>query len=155
MLTIELRLFSIFWARGPISFKHMSWYPFFEPHETTHHSNIGVRLLLHWIWHLVSPILIVLLNTNCGIVSLTLNVNPTLFVIPYNFGGIIILECCNSCHLPSGFSSKFQSSMTIFHHKLMRREGRVVTNGWTHPSSMIVYFHLFIISVIHKAIVMT
>ena len=37
----------------------------------------------------MSPVLIILLNTNCkpSIVTLTLNVNPTLFVIPCNFLG--------------------------------------------------------------------
>jgi hypothetical protein len=28
----------------------------------------------------------------------------------------------------SDFSSKFQSSMTIFHHKLLTREGRILAN---------------------------
>ena len=50
--------------------------------------------------------------------------------------GIIYLQYCNKCHLPSDFSSKFQASMTTLHHKLLTREGRVVANGWTHPSSM-------------------
>ena len=36
------------------------------------------------------------------------------------------LHCCNTCHLPSVYSSKFWSSMTIFHHKLMTRGGRVL-----------------------------
>ena len=63
--------------------------------------------------------------------SPTLNVNPTLFVTPCNFlGEFIDLQCCNYCHLPSDFLSKFQSSMTIFHYKLVTREGRVSTNGW-------------------------
>ena len=48
------------------------------------------------------------------------------------------------------FSSKLQSSMTIFHHKLLTREGRVTANGWTHPSSMTVFVHLFIRNVIQK-----
>ena len=80
----------------------------------------------------MSPTLIVLLNTNykprCSVVP-TLHVNPTLFVIPCIFlGRIIDLYCCNYCHLPSDFPSKSQSSMTIFHHKLMAREGRVLAN---------------------------
>ena len=29
--------------------------------------------------------------------------------------------------------------MTIFHHKLLTREGRVLANGWPHPPSMIVF----------------
>ena len=42
------------------------------------------------------------------------------------------------------FSSIFQSSMTIFHHKLPTREDRVLTNGWTQPSSMTILANLFI-----------
>ena len=42
--------------------------------------------------------------------SPTLNVNPTLSVIPRNFfGRIIILQCCNYCWLQSDFSPKFES----------------------------------------------
>jgi hypothetical protein len=47
-----------------------------------------------------------------------------------NFWGIIDSQCCNYYHLPSDFSSKFQSFMTIFHHKLLTREVRVLANGW-------------------------
>ena len=43
------------------------------------------------------------------------------------------------------FSSNFQSSVTIFHHKLLAREGRVSANGWAHPSSMTIFVHF-----IHK-----
>ena len=64
------------------------------------------------------------------LLSPTLNVNLTLFVIPCKlFWGITDLQCCNYCHLPSNFSSKLQSSMTIFHHKLLTREVRVLVNG--------------------------
>jgi hypothetical protein len=50
-----------------------------------------------------------------SVVSPTLNVNPTLFVIPCKFCfGITNLYCCNYYHLPNDFSSKFQSSMTTF-----------------------------------------
>ena len=59
----------------------------------------------------------------------TLNINPTLLVICCKFSGIIDLQCCNYCHLPSDFSFKFQSSMTIFHPKLLTREGWVLANG--------------------------
>ena len=31
------------------------------------------------------------------------------------------LQCCNYCCLLSGFSSKLESSMTIFHHKIIGR----------------------------------
>jgi hypothetical protein len=34
----------------------------------------------------------------------------------------------NYYHLPSDFSSKFQSSIIRVHHKLLAREGRVLTN---------------------------
>ena len=50
----------------------------------------------------------------------------------------------NYCHLSSDFSSRFQSSIAIFHHKLLTREGMVWANGWTHPSSMTIFVHLFI-----------
>ena len=57
---------------------------------------------------------------------------------------IINLQCCNYCHLSSDFSSKFQSYMTIFHHKLLTRGGRVLANGWTHPSYIKIFARLFI-----------
>ena len=41
--------------------------------------------------------------------------------------------------------------MTIFHHKLLTIEGRILANGSTHPSSMTVFVHLFIRIVIRKA----
>ena len=34
--------------------------------------------------------------------------------------------------------------VTIFHCKLLTREGRVLSNGWTYPSSMTIFVHLFI-----------
>ena len=40
--------------------------------------------------------------------------------------------------------------MTIFHHELLTQEGRVSANGWTHPSSMTIFVHLFIRSFIQK-----
>ena len=58
-------------------------------------------------WKILTPIV------HRGIVSPTLNVNPTLFVNPWKIWGILELQCCKKCHLPSDFSSKFQSSMTI------------------------------------------
>ena len=74
-----------------------------------------------------------------------LNANLTLFVIPCHFyGGITDLQCCNYCHLPSDYSSKFQSYMTIFHHKLLTRVGGVLANGCTHPSFMTKFVLLFI-----------
>ena len=50
---------------------------------------------------------------NLIIVSQTLNVSPTIFVISW---GIIDVRCCNYYHLRSDISSKFQSSMIISHH---------------------------------------
>ena len=41
------------------------------------------------------------------------------------------MDCLHS----SDFSSKFQSSMTIFHHKLLTREIRVLADEWIRPSS--------------------
>ena len=53
------------------------------------------------------------------------------------------------------FSSKVQSSMTMWHHKLLTREGRIWTNGWTKPSSMIIFACLFRRSVIQKVTIVT
>ena len=70
------------------------------------------------------------LIVNCGVVSPILNVNPTLLVIPRKvLWGVIDLQCHNYCHLPCDFSSNIQSSITIFHHKLLTTEGRVLANG--------------------------
>ena len=113
---------------------------------------------LHWIWYLVSPILIVLLNANCKLWCSVTNVKCSPNIICHSLYvvlGIIDLWCCNYYHLPSDFSSKFQSSMTMFYHKLLTREGRVLANGWTHPSSMTIFVHLFIRSVILKVTTMT
>jgi hypothetical protein len=56
------------------------------------------------------------------------NVNPTLIVIPCKFlGGLQISNV--AIVVTCDFSSKFQSSMTIFHHKLLKREDRVLANG--------------------------
>ena len=42
---IECKMVISVWACGPIFSNHMSfWYLFLEPHLTTYHSNIGVRL---------------------------------------------------------------------------------------------------------------
>ena len=41
--------------------------------------------------------------------------------------------------------------MTISHHKLLTREGRVLENGWTHPSFMTIEVQVFTRSVIRKA----
>ena len=67
-----------------------------------------------------------------------------------SFWRILDGQWSNWCHLPSDFSSNFQSSLTIFCHKLLTREGRVLANGWTHSSSMTIFVHLFIRSVTQK-----
>ena len=54
------------------------------------------------------------------------------------------LQCCNYCHVPSDFSSRFQSSMTIYLHKLLaRRQG---FGQWTNSST----FHNNIFSFNHE-----
>ena len=68
----------------------------------------------------------------------------------------LALTVLQYCHLLSDFSSKFQSSVTIFHHKLLTRGGRVLANGWTHPSSMTMFVvYLYIRSVIQKVTIVT
>ena len=52
---------------------------------------------------------------------------------------IIDLHYHKYYHLLSNISSKFQSSMTIFHHKLLTREGIILVNVRTHPSSMTIF----------------
>ena len=60
-------------------------------------------------------------------------------------GGIIDLQHCNDHHLPSDFPSKFQPPMTVFHHKLLTREGRYF-GQWMNSSII----HDNIRSLIHK-----
>ena len=87
--------------------------------------------------------------------SPTLNVNPTLFVIPCKcFRGIIVLHCCNDCHLPNDFSSKFQSSIIIFHHKSVTKKVGFGQRMNSSISSMTILVHLFI-SVIQKSTIVT
>ena len=67
---------------------------------------------------------------NRGVVSLTLDVNPTLFVVHYNFiKGFWVYNVTISCHLPCDFASEFHSSMTVVHQNSLTREGRVFVNG--------------------------
>ena len=117
----------------------MGWEPY------NHH-----KLQPHSIWYLVSPMLVVLLNTNCKPRYSVTNTKCQPYIICHSLQilwGIVDLQCCNYCHLPSKFLSKFQSSVTIFHHKLLRREGR---DGWTHPPFTTVFVRLFIQSVIQE-----
>jgi hypothetical protein len=62
----------------------------------------------------------------------------------FEVGGDYRLTYCNYCHLQSDFSSKFQPSMTIFHHNLLKSEGMVLANGRTHPSYMTIFVNFFI-----------
>ena len=81
------------------------------------------------IRYLVSPILIVLLNTNSIIVSPTLNVTQHWLSFLVIFLGNIDLQRYKYCRLLNDSPSKFQSFLTIFHHMLMTREGRVFAHG--------------------------
>ena len=49
------------------------------------------------------------------------------------------------------FHPNFSHPRQYIHHKLLTREGRVVATGWTHPSSMTIFVHLFIRGVIWNA----
>ena len=70
--------------------------------------------------------------------------------------GIIDLQCCNYNHFQSDLSSNFEPSTTIFHHKLVTREGRVLAIiHLHHPSSMTILVHLFIRIVIQKVTIVT
>ena len=47
----------------------------------------------------------------------TLDISTLDIVIPHNILlEIINLQCCDNCHLVSGFPSKFQSTLTILHY---------------------------------------
>ena len=86
----------------------------------------------------------------CGILSLTLNVNPTLYVITYNFSwglkiyGVAIIV----------------THQVIFHQNQTYPWQRFVTscwqekvgfwaNGWTHPPSMTIFVNSFVRSIYH------
>ena len=130
---------------------------------TYYHNNYINHTTLHWIWHLVSQILVVLLNTNCkprysvtdtkcepDIICHTLFIY-LLFLFIWGVVVVIGLQCCNYCHFPSGiFHPNFNHPWPIFHHKLLTREGQVSANGWTHPPTMTILVHSFIRSVIQK-----
>jgi hypothetical protein len=61
------------------------------------------------------------------------------------FGGIIDFQCYSYCHVPSVFSFKFQPPKTIFHHKLLIGECRVL-GQWMNSSII----HDNTCSLIHK-----
>jgi hypothetical protein len=48
------------------------------------------------------------------------DVNPTLFIVPFINLGIVDLQRWNHYHLPSEFSSKVQSPISIFHYMIVR-----------------------------------
>ena len=65
----------------------------------------------------------------------TLNVNPTLFVIPYkNFGGIIELQCWNYCHLPSDISIQ----ISIIHDNVSSQTAHV-EKVWFWPTDDLIH----------------
>ena len=97
-----------------------------------------------------------ILIVTCNNVSPTLNGNPTLFVIPCKFlWGLENYSVAITVTYQVVLASKFWSSMTIFHLKLLTRESRVLANGWTPPSSMTIFVKLFIRSVIQKLTIVT
>ena len=115
------------------------------------------------------PIQIVLLNIDCKPQCSVTNTNakPTSFVIHYKNklkmkrlnsrklgrgGGFTILPLLS---LKYWFSIQIQLALTIFHHKFMTREHRILANGWTHPSSMTIFVNLFIRNVIQKVTIVT
>ena len=93
-----------------------------------------------------------ILLLNHGVELQQLDVNPTLFVISHKtiLGNYRFTVLQTLSLLPSGFSSKLQSSMTTLDHKLLTREGMVLTNGRTHPSSMTISSHSFIRNIYRK-----
>lgn len=66
-----------------------------------------------------------------GVVSSTLNVNATLFIIPCKKknlgGGIVDLQYCNYRHLPIDLTCKLQSSMPTFVHLFIKGAIQEVT----------------------------
>ena len=80
----------------------------------------------------MSPILSFLLHTNYK-PWYSVTQHDLSFLINLG-GGIIDLQCCNYCYLSSDFSSNFNHQvMTIFHHKLLTREGRGIGH-WMNSS---------------------
>ena len=77
----------------------------------------------------------------------TLNVNTILFVIPCDYWGDYRFKILQLLSLTKWIFIKFHSSMTIFTHKLLAREGR---DGGTHSTSMTIFVILFIISAARK-----
>ena len=95
-----------------------------------------------------------ILIVNCGIVSPTPNVNPTLFVVSREFLGdyrFIVLQLLSL--IKWFFNPNFNHPW--FHNKLLTREGRVLGNGWTRLSSMTIFVHLFMRSVNRKVTILT
>jgi hypothetical protein len=55
------------------------------------------------------------------------------------------ITCCNHYCLSSNFYLNSNHPWQYFITKLLIKEGRVLANGWTHPSTMTIFVHL-----IHK-----
>ena len=63
---------------------------------------------------------------------------------------IVHLQCCNYSHRPNHFHLNFNHPWQHFSHRFLAREGGILANRWTHPSSMTIFVCLFIRSVIQK-----
>ena len=112
-------------------YQHPIWMPSLKPKPRTTHCCTISRFM--WTFHKITTLNIIfsvnifnclvhLRIVNCGTLSPTL----TSLVIPCNFfWRIITLQRCKYYHFPSDFSSNFQSPTTIFHHKLLTREGNI------------------------------
>ena len=79
--------------------------------------------------------------TNRSIVSPTLNVDPTLFVIPCKmFGGIIDLQCCKNCHSPKwifspNFNLWWQYFITSCWQEKVESLGQRMNSSITHDNT--------------------
>ena len=78
-----------------------------------------------------------ILVVNCGVVSPTLNFNPTLFYHSLSFleGDYRFTLTASIVTLQMVSSSKFQSSMTIFHHKLLTSLDLWMNSSINHDNS--------------------
>ena len=94
-----------------------------------HPQQLAPKISEHCIWYLVSPILIVLPNTNCKprcIVTKT-KCSPNIICHPLC---VCVCVCCLFCLFLLGGDYKFKMlqilslTMTIFHHKLLTREDK-------------------------------
>jgi hypothetical protein len=92
-----------------------------------------------------------ILIVNRGIVSPTLNVNPTLFVIPCEmFGGLCVYSVAIVVTYHAIFHPSFIHPWLYFITSCWQEKIRFLANGWPHPSSMTIFVHLFVRNVIQK-----